>query len=174
MRQRLSGLALEYAILEIYSRDAGQRSAKISFNVGQGSQDIGFRNDVIDRLHRPARAAHHAARQGRERAARHGVIHHPRPPGPHLSRALQAPRARFLLPAADLSRRWRNRAAAGRLLHRRSTPAAPNTCPHHGIRRRRQRPRRTLLPTGSLDRSRRSTAGIPATTTSTPPAARIT
>src|SRR5215471_6300542 len=46
MRQRLSGLALEYAILEIYSRDSGQRSAKISFNVGQGSQDIGFRNDV--------------------------------------------------------------------------------------------------------------------------------
>lgn len=46
MRQRLSGLGLEYAILEIYSRDAGQRSAKISINVGQGSQDIGFRNDV--------------------------------------------------------------------------------------------------------------------------------
>jgi hypothetical protein len=46
MRPRLSGLALEYAVLEIYSRDAGQRSAKISFNVGQGSQDIGFRNDV--------------------------------------------------------------------------------------------------------------------------------
>jgi hypothetical protein len=46
MSPRLSGLALEYAILEVYSRDAGQRSAKISFNVGQGSQDIGFRNDV--------------------------------------------------------------------------------------------------------------------------------
>jgi hypothetical protein len=46
MRARLSGLALEYAILEVYSRDAGERSAKISFNVGQGSQDIGFRNDV--------------------------------------------------------------------------------------------------------------------------------
>ena len=46
MRARLSGLALEYAILEVYSRDAGQRSAKISLNVGQGSQDIGFRNDV--------------------------------------------------------------------------------------------------------------------------------
>jgi hypothetical protein len=46
MRPRLSGLALEYAILEVYSRDAGQRSAKISFNVGQGSQDIGFRNDA--------------------------------------------------------------------------------------------------------------------------------
>jgi len=46
MKKRLSGLALEYAILEVYSRDAGQRSAKIGFNVGQGSQDIGFRNDV--------------------------------------------------------------------------------------------------------------------------------
>jgi hypothetical protein len=47
LKKRLSGLALEYAILEVYSRDAGQRSAKISFNVGQGSQDIGFRNDVL-------------------------------------------------------------------------------------------------------------------------------
>ena len=46
MRTRLSGLALEYAILAIQSRDAGQRAAKIAFNVGQGSQDIGFRNDV--------------------------------------------------------------------------------------------------------------------------------
>jgi len=46
MRPRLSGLGVEYVILEVYSRDAGQRSAVISFNVGQGSQDIGFRNDV--------------------------------------------------------------------------------------------------------------------------------
>ncbi|HEY2015186.1 MAG TPA: CehA/McbA family metallohydrolase, partial [Bryobacteraceae bacterium] len=46
MGKRLSGLALEYSILEVYSRDAGQRSAKIGFNVGQGSQDIGFRNDI--------------------------------------------------------------------------------------------------------------------------------
>ena len=46
MRRRLSGLALEYQILQVYTRNAGQRSAKISFNAGQGSQDIGFRNDV--------------------------------------------------------------------------------------------------------------------------------
>ena len=46
MRERLSGLGLEYRILELYSRDAGQRSAKISFSVGQGTQDIGFRNDL--------------------------------------------------------------------------------------------------------------------------------
>ena len=43
---RLSGLAVEYQILAIYSRDAGQRSAIIRFNVGQGTQDIGFRNDM--------------------------------------------------------------------------------------------------------------------------------
>jgi hypothetical protein len=46
MRARLSGLQLEYAILQIYSRDRGQRSATISFNVGQGTQDIGYRNDA--------------------------------------------------------------------------------------------------------------------------------
>ena len=44
---RLSGLVLEYRIIEIYSRDRGQRSARVSFNVGQGTQDIGFRNDVV-------------------------------------------------------------------------------------------------------------------------------
>ena len=47
MDRRLSGLALDYRILQIYSRDRGQRSAQISFNVGQGSQDIGFRNDIL-------------------------------------------------------------------------------------------------------------------------------
>jgi hypothetical protein len=46
MSQRLSGLPLEYRILEVYSRDAGQRSAKLSFSVGQGTQDIGFRNET--------------------------------------------------------------------------------------------------------------------------------
>ncbi len=56
MNDPLTGLGLEYQILEIYSRDAGQRAAKISFNVGQGSQDIGFRNDVL--IVFDARAAH--------------------------------------------------------------------------------------------------------------------
>ncbi|MGB9405774.1 MAG: CehA/McbA family metallohydrolase [Candidatus Acidiferrales bacterium] len=42
MELQLSGFGLEYRILLIYSRDAGQRSAKLSFNVGQGTQDIGF------------------------------------------------------------------------------------------------------------------------------------
>ena len=42
----LSGLKLEYAVVQIYSKDAGQREAELSYNVGQGSQDIGFRNAV--------------------------------------------------------------------------------------------------------------------------------
>ena len=46
LRQALSGLPLEYRIMQVYSRDAGQREAKFMFNVGQGSQDIGFRNEV--------------------------------------------------------------------------------------------------------------------------------
>ncbi len=46
LKRELSGLAVEYRILQIYSRDAGKREAKISFNVGQGTQDLGFRSDV--------------------------------------------------------------------------------------------------------------------------------
>jgi len=46
MEARLSGFALDYRFLLIYSRDAGQRSAKLSFNVGQGTQDVGFLNET--------------------------------------------------------------------------------------------------------------------------------
>ncbi|HEY6547027.1 MAG TPA: hypothetical protein VI589_03940, partial [Vicinamibacteria bacterium] len=53
---RLSGLGLEYRVLEVASRDRGQRSARVAFNVGQGTQDIGFRNDVLVLFHAlPAR-----------------------------------------------------------------------------------------------------------------------
>ena len=46
MRERLSGLEVEYRILQLYSRNTGKREGKLSFNVGQGTQDLGFRNDV--------------------------------------------------------------------------------------------------------------------------------
>ncbi|MCH8333470.1 CehA/McbA family metallohydrolase [Candidatus Sumerlaeota bacterium] len=42
----LSGLNVEYRILQLYSRDSGKREGHFTFNVGQGTQDIGFRNDV--------------------------------------------------------------------------------------------------------------------------------
>lgn len=44
--QRLSGFAVEYRILLVYSRDAGERSAKLAFDVGQGTQDVGFLNEI--------------------------------------------------------------------------------------------------------------------------------
>jgi hypothetical protein len=44
LQSNLSGLKLEYAVLQIYSKDVGQREAEIGYNIGQGTQDIGFRN----------------------------------------------------------------------------------------------------------------------------------
>ena len=46
LEARLSGLGLEYRVVQLYSRDRGRREATVGFNVGQGSQDIGFRNEV--------------------------------------------------------------------------------------------------------------------------------
>ena len=46
LNARLSGLPLEYRVVQIYSRDAGKREAKLEFDVGQGTQDLGFRNEV--------------------------------------------------------------------------------------------------------------------------------
>ncbi|HWB99207.1 MAG TPA: CehA/McbA family metallohydrolase [Bryobacteraceae bacterium] len=46
LRPRLSGLAVEYRILQIFSRDAGKREAKLIFNIGQGTQDLGFRSEI--------------------------------------------------------------------------------------------------------------------------------
>ncbi len=44
MKPKLSGLAVEYKIILLNSRDAGKREASLAFNIGQGTQDIGFRN----------------------------------------------------------------------------------------------------------------------------------
>jgi hypothetical protein len=46
LAERLSGLSLEYCIVELYSRDHGKREAKLAFDVGQGTQDLGFRSEV--------------------------------------------------------------------------------------------------------------------------------
>jgi hypothetical protein len=45
-KETLSGLVVEYRVLSLYSRQAGKLEAKLSFNVGQGTQDLGFRNEV--------------------------------------------------------------------------------------------------------------------------------
>ena len=46
LKPTLSGLKLEYRIVQLFSRDTGKREAKISFNIGQGTQDIGFRDEA--------------------------------------------------------------------------------------------------------------------------------
>lgn len=46
LNKELSGLPLEYRIVQLFSRDRGRREAKLLFDVGQGTQDLGFRNEV--------------------------------------------------------------------------------------------------------------------------------
>lgn len=46
LNKALSGLALEYRLVQLYSREAGKREAKLAFDVGQGTQDLGFRNEL--------------------------------------------------------------------------------------------------------------------------------
>jgi hypothetical protein len=46
MTDALSGLKVEYAVALLYSGEAGRREATIRFDVGQGTQDLGFRGEV--------------------------------------------------------------------------------------------------------------------------------
>lgn len=46
LEPNLSGLELEYAVIHLYTRSKGKRMAELGFNVGQGTQDIGFRNST--------------------------------------------------------------------------------------------------------------------------------
>ncbi|MCH8205317.1 MAG: CehA/McbA family metallohydrolase, partial [Candidatus Hydrogenedentes bacterium] len=46
MTPLLSGLPLDYFILQCYTREAGPREAVISLHAGEGSQDLGFRNEL--------------------------------------------------------------------------------------------------------------------------------
>ena len=46
MTEKLSGLEVEYAIALIYCNEVGKREATIAFDVGQGTQDLGFRAEL--------------------------------------------------------------------------------------------------------------------------------
>jgi hypothetical protein len=46
LTDKLSGLKVEYAVALIHSTQAGKREAVVSFDVGQGTQDQGFRGEV--------------------------------------------------------------------------------------------------------------------------------
>jgi hypothetical protein len=45
-RNRLSGRRLEYVALRLCAREEGRREATFRFDVGQGTQDLGFRAEV--------------------------------------------------------------------------------------------------------------------------------
>lgn len=46
LQKNLSGLKVEYALLLVYSTEAGKREATLGFDVGQGTQDLGFRGEA--------------------------------------------------------------------------------------------------------------------------------
>ena len=46
MTASLSGLEAEYALAVIYSSESGRREATVTFDVGQGTEDLGFRAEV--------------------------------------------------------------------------------------------------------------------------------
>lgn len=46
LTKTLTGLECEYRILQLYSRDTGKREARLLFDIGQGTQDLGFRNEL--------------------------------------------------------------------------------------------------------------------------------
>ena len=46
LNKSLSGIDVEYRIVQLYSRDRGKREAKLAFDVGQGTQDLGFRSEI--------------------------------------------------------------------------------------------------------------------------------
>src|SRR5262249_49385532 len=46
LRSKLSGQKLEYVVLRLKPHAAGKREATLKFDVGQGTQDLGFRGEV--------------------------------------------------------------------------------------------------------------------------------
>jgi len=46
LRRKLSGQRVEYVLLRLRPHEAGKREATLKFDVGQGTQDLGFRAEV--------------------------------------------------------------------------------------------------------------------------------
>ena len=91
INKSLSGLALEYRVVQLYSRDTGKREAKLAFDVGQGTQDLGFRNELNVLFDCRAGRGSEPRSHGRRRHADHRAVRDPRCARPRLS--LAQPRA---------------------------------------------------------------------------------
>ena len=46
MTAPLTGLAVEYRLIKLYSRDAGPREARFRLSIGPGTEDLGFRGEL--------------------------------------------------------------------------------------------------------------------------------
>jgi hypothetical protein len=46
LSKTLSGNKVDYVVLRLTARQAGKREATLMFDVGQGTQDLGFRAEV--------------------------------------------------------------------------------------------------------------------------------
>ena len=145
LNKTLSGLPLEYRLIELYSRDVGRREAKLVFDVGQGTQDLGFRNEVniLFDCEPAVEVTLEVLDDDGQPTTGHFVFRDMQRPG--LSVAVAPAGARLLLSRADLSPQRRERhAAAGQVSrHVRPRPgvsrarAARSTCPTRSRTRRR-------------------------------------
>ena len=154
LAETLSGLALEYRILQLYSRDAGQRRASLAFELVWPEESLGpsidWRgNEVAVRFDcRPAQPVRWRVRDESGRADRCGV-RDPRPAGTGLPLAGQAARTRLRLPPAGVSRRRRRPHASRRRLHR-GVPARPGVAHEDAGAGRRGPDLRRPAPDGGL------------------------
>jgi hypothetical protein len=55
LRKTLTGRAVEYVVLRLTAHESGKREATLKFDVGQGTQDLGFRAElpVLFKVRRP-------------------------------------------------------------------------------------------------------------------------
>ena len=114
MTANLSGLEVEYAVALIYSSEAGRREATIAFDVGQGTQDLGFRAEVPVLFDVKPAVAVKLERARPRRHADDGPVSVRGPAGPRVPAAGEAAGAGSVFPEAHLSRARRGRAAAAR------------------------------------------------------------
>ncbi len=172
-RPTLSGLGLEYRIVQLYSRDAGKREATFSFDTGQGTQDLGFRNEVSVLFDcKPARADHAAHRRRERRARVASLLIRDQAGRVYPSQAKRLAPDFFFHPQVYRADGEMLKLPDGEydIEFQRGPESLPETR-HVTVD---AQTRRLALPGEALDRSRASSAGGAAIITSTPRAARTT
>ena len=156
------GRAAGYRILQVYSRDRGQRAAELKFDVGQGTADLAYRSDLpVTFTASPSRrvSLRIEDENGRPAIARLTMQGHRRS---RLSRDVEATRPRSAVSAAGLSLRRRGRSYSPDGSYRITWSGGPDYLTgtrEIAIGERQRDEHRDSV--GALDRSGRRAAGIP-------------